>query len=61
MTKTAKLQFGCTSGTGLFGDWRSMTLGLVFLGVLLDLFEEDTVSDSNPVVLSLRTARGEIF
>lgn len=49
-----------TSGTGLLGDLRSLTFGLLSFGVFKWL-EEGGVSDSNPVVFSWRATRGVIF
>ena len=48
-----------TSDTGLLGDLRSTTLGLLSFGVLEAWFEEDTESESDVAVLSWRTALGE--
>lgn len=52
-----------TSGTGLLGDRRSVTLGLTLgllsFEILLAWLKEDTESVSIVVVLSWRTARGE--
>lgn len=48
---TQKLSWN-TSATGLRGDLRSMTFGLLFFGVLVATLGEDTESGSDPGVLS---------
>lgn len=50
-----------TSGTGLRGDLRSATLGLLSFDILLARLKEDAESASEVVDLSWRTARGETF
>lgn len=50
-----------TSATGLLGVLRSTTLGLLSFGVLQVWFDEEADLDSNAVVFSCRTARGETF
>lgn len=48
---TQKLSWN-TSATGLRGDLRSMTFGLLFFGVLVATLGEDTESGSDLGVLS---------
>lgn len=48
-----------TSITGLRGDLRSTTLGLLSLGVLIDgRGEDENLSESAPAILSWRAVRG---
>ena len=50
-----------TSTTGLLGDLRSVTLGLLSFDDLVAWLKEDAESMSRVVGLSLRTARGDTF